>query len=228
MRKKRAFIYDDDPLVLSMLSDFFRSRNYDTLSYLEPHTCPVYMGQNEHCENLRPCGDIFLTDFHLPNMSGLDMILLQEEHGCKVDIRNKAVMSGFMNDGSLSVMEEKKIPFFRKPFKLSDLDKWLAECDTRIDLTQHLGMKRRSIRSEVQIDVSFLTNEHVNVFNGLVANISPEGLKLYTEHELRENQTVRFKTSLPNACSEARVRWVTGGNGLSYTAGLICSSHVQR
>ena len=228
MRKKRIFIFEDNPMILLMLSDYLGAMDYEIISSVEPLSCPVYAEQSGRCDNLRPCTDILLTDFNLPGISGLDMILLQEQRGCRSSLKNKAVMSGNTDKRSLTIMEEKGIRYFQKPFKLSDFKLWLKECDSRIDLSQPLGIKRKSIRNSVHIDVSFLFNGNGPACSGHVADISPEGLRLNTRHELKELQTLVFETALPNSCAEAQVRWVKREDGSPYSAGLQCRSHEAR
>lgn len=224
MRKKRAFIFDDDPMILAMLTELLRGMDYETISHAEPVACPLY-ADHERCDNLRPCCDVLLTDLGLRGMSGLDMILLQQKRGCKRTIKNKAVMSGNIDQKSLTIMIEKGIPYFQKPFRLSDFRNWLKECESRIDLSQPLGIKRTNTRSMVDIDVSFHINEQIDAVNGHVANISNDGINLLTDHELKEDQTITFRTPLPNSCTEAQVRWVSRESGPSFSAGLRCVTY---
>jgi len=225
MRKRRIFIFEDNPMILLMLRDYLGAMDYEIMSSTEPIACPLYLEQSERCDHLHPCTDILLADFNLPVMSGLDMILKQEMRGCRSIIKNKAVMSGNIDQRSLTIMKEKGIHYFQKPFKLSDFKLWLQECDERIDLSQPLGIKRKSIRSRVNIDVSFLTDQQSPACRGQVADISPEGLRLNTSHKLEELQTIIFETTLPNSCVEAQVRWVKRMNGSQFSAGLQCSSY---
>jgi len=50
MRKRRAIIFDDEPVVLLVLKDFFETRGYEVLAFREPVICPVY-GNTTGCTN---------------------------------------------------------------------------------------------------------------------------------------------------------------------------------
>ena len=94
MRKLRVNIFDDDLYNLKMLKLFMRLRDYEILTFDRAAFCPINVVKSDKCDNLNPCADIIITDYQMSEMSGLEMLLHQAQNGCKVDIRNKVVMSG--------------------------------------------------------------------------------------------------------------------------------------
>jgi CheY-like chemotaxis protein len=83
MRKPRAIIYDDDAVVLDMLTQYFVKRSYQVYSYNEPVVCPLYESLADSCENLAPCADVMISDFQMPKMKGTELFQRQAKRGCK-------------------------------------------------------------------------------------------------------------------------------------------------
>ncbi len=101
MRKLRAIIIDDEAFIRSMLKDFFLLRGYEVLSYSDAAmACPLFDRDGDGCSNERPCSDVLLTDFNMPGLNGVELFQHQQTMGCKLDIRNKAVISGYIDDKS--------------------------------------------------------------------------------------------------------------------------------
>jgi YesN/AraC family two-component response regulator len=101
--------------------------------------CPLYEKQTEQCDMAYPCADIVITDFEMPKMNGIELILRQAERGCMVNIKNKAVISGNLDEENRSKIAALGIAFFHKPMNFDELIDWLDACDKRIDLSQRIG-----------------------------------------------------------------------------------------
>src|SRR5512137_1901798 len=135
MRKPRAIIFDDEIFVLNMLKDFFVVRGYEVLSFNDASDiCPVYRTGGETCRNEHPCGDVMIVDFAMPGVNGVDLLELQKQRGCKLDIRNKSIMSGFIDDQNRQRVDAMGCNFIQKPFTLYALTEWLGQCEKRFDL----------------------------------------------------------------------------------------------
>jgi len=145
MRKRRVIIFDDEPVVLLVLKNFFEDRGYEVLSYAEPTVCPVYRSGTD-CANEAPCGDVLLTDYKMPGMNGVELIEAQVRKGCRLTPKNKALLTGFLDDGKSERLRRLGAAFFEKPVLFDELGRWLAECEGRMDLSCELGLRedRRS------------------------------------------------------------------------------------
>ena len=133
MRKRRAIIFDDEPIILLVLKDFLVSRGYEVLLYDEPVECPLYNG-GDSCRSEAPCGDIVLTDYKMPRMNGIELLQAQARNGCKLTAKNKALMTGFMDERKAGEVRELGAAFFEKPLPFDVLGQWLDECEQRMDL----------------------------------------------------------------------------------------------
>jgi hypothetical protein len=69
-------------------------------------------------------------------MNGIEFLNAQTQRGCKLDNRNKAIISGQMDNEQKKIVDRLGCKFFQKPFKLSDLSDWLDECEKRMDLSE--------------------------------------------------------------------------------------------
>ncbi len=221
MRKRRAIIFDDDTVILNLLDTFLSHKGYEVICHSEPIACPVYMLNDEHCPNGKPCADIMLTDFQMPGMNGLELLKLQRDKGCRMDIRNKAIMSGYLDEWELD-FEEMGCAYFRKPFRLSELNPWIRECEERIPLTVPVGAPRKDRRNPVHIPVACSLPSRPEQFSGIVTNVSSSGFCLTTDQALSEDDLLTVNTRLPVSCGQAAVRWIRQLGNTSYMAGCCC------
>jgi DNA-binding response OmpR family regulator len=139
MRKKRAIVFDDDHFILIMFKKFFSSCGYEVLTFNEPTVCPVYEKQTEQCDKEYPCADIVITDFEMPKMNGIELLMHQTNRGCRLTIKNKAVISGSLDEENRKKIEELGGAFFQKPLNFDELTNWIDACEKRIDPSQPVG-----------------------------------------------------------------------------------------
>lgn len=220
MRKRRAIIFDDDRIILKLLNDFLSYKGYEVICFAKPVVCPVYLHDGDRCPNT-PCADIMLTDFKMPGMTGIELLKQQKEKGCRLDMRNKAIMSGFMN-GAETHIPELGCAYFKKPFLLSELDAWIRECEERMPLSVPVGAQRKERREPVHIPVACFLPLRSEQFSGVVTNVSSSGFCLTTDQALSENDFLTLNADLPVSCCQAAVRWIRQLDNMSYMAGCFC------
>jgi CheY-like chemotaxis protein len=119
MRKRRAVLFDDEPVVLLVLTDFFETRGYDVRAFNQPVHCPV-SGIGAACSNVAPCCDIILTDYNMPGMTGIELFQAQARNGCRLDPRNKAMLTGLADDTKRKDIGALGVACFEKPVLLTN------------------------------------------------------------------------------------------------------------
>jgi DNA-binding NtrC family response regulator len=139
MRKIRIILIDDHIMTLQSLGKWLSIGGYEVIPFSEPILCPYNEKITYKCIKANECTDIFLTDFEMPKINGLELLQKQSEISCKLDIKNKAVISGAVDEEIKLQIRKLGYKFFSKPIELSELSDWLKECEKRIDLSEPLS-----------------------------------------------------------------------------------------
>jgi len=224
MRKPRVIIFDDEVFILNMLKEFFLMRGYEVLTYSDPTSiCPIYGQGGDLCSSHDRCCDVMITDFNMPYVKGVELLERQSRKGCKLNIRNKAVISGYIDEQYRMRVLQLGCAFFQKPFNLLMLMEWLAGCEQRIDLSQQVATRRKEQRFDSDREVVFRIPDSDDIVTGIAVNTSPTGLCLKVPTPLHREQAINFHASPFHSCGSASVRWVTKIDRGAYLAGVHCT-----
>ena len=139
MRKIRIIVVDDHVMTVQMMETWLSREGYEVVPFSEPVRCPFSEEDSNECIKKSNCADIYLTDFEMPKINGLELLEKQSQIGCKLNIKNKAVISGAVDHELKVKIEKAGYTFFDKPIELTELSDWLKECEKRIDLSQSLS-----------------------------------------------------------------------------------------
>jgi CheY-like chemotaxis protein len=139
MRKPRAIICDDDGQILNLLQRRLEMLGYEILTAETPMTCAFYREHVDGCPQHDRCTDVLVTDYDMPDMTGLELLEIQHRGGCKLTSRNKALMTGNKDSELKQRAEALGCHFFPKPLLIPTLIAWLKECETRFDLSEPLA-----------------------------------------------------------------------------------------
>ena len=221
MRKPRVIIYDDDAMVLDMLERFFSERGYEVDSYSSVVVCK-YENITGSCENLSPCADIIISDFVMPKMTGIELFQRQLERGCKVDMKMKAIMSGYSDEKLVKQCEKLGCRFFAKPFAFSELSGWLSECEKNFDLSRQLNDRRVTRRYYLKKDIEYRVNPAISkeIFMGITVDKNNEGLGLRIFNPLRSGEEITIIKGFENTPVKGVVKWCRKQGENTYIAGL--------
>jgi CheY-like chemotaxis protein len=220
MRKRRAVIFDDEPIILKVMTYFLSSLKYEVIAFSEPMACPLYNGSAEACPKELPCADIMITDLVMPAMTGVELLRLQTAHGCKLTTKNKAVMSGHLDEEKKKQILELGCGSFEKPISLDVLASWIARCEERMDLSQPIACRRQEARRPEQRPITCTIGTGAAPVSALIINSSAGGLCLQLPETLEVGQTVRIEQETSPALRKAQVRWVRAHEKSVCLAGL--------
>jgi CheY-like chemotaxis protein len=129
-------IFEDDGSVRQVLSAYCSWRGYDVASFATPApACPLLAEGADRCEAPAACCEVLLTDRHMPGADGADLLERQALKGCKVDARNKALLTGAPDAELRERLARLGCALFAKPFVPATLAAWLASCEERLGRT---------------------------------------------------------------------------------------------
>jgi CheY-like chemotaxis protein len=223
MRRRRALVFDDEPLILDLLRQYLSSLGYDVVAASEPVICPLYAENAKTCPRQAPCADILITDSRMPAMNGLEFLRALTSRGCRLKPGNRALLSGYLDGDSVTAAKKMGCAFFDKPINFLRLETWITGCDRRIDLTQPLGDRRR----EDRIPLSGQQPCHVRCANDSMEcstmDVSENGFCLALPLPLEREQLVHVASLSAAAPPRAAfVRWTRRQQDGFYRTGLSC------
>lgn len=128
----RILIFEDDDAARNMLSIFLRAKGYEVLDFPTPATCTLISENKCQCPRSHACADMIITDMNMPGMSGLELVRYQMERGCRIPIRNKAVISAALTPEDEREFHALGCRCLRKPFKLNALLAWVQSVEANI------------------------------------------------------------------------------------------------
>lgn len=138
-RKPRVVVFDDEDSFLNVFKGWLSQKDYEVLAFNNPTVCSFLKEGTDYCKKINPCADIIFTDFDMPEMNGIELLQHQSQRGCKIDKKNKAIVSGYIDDTIKKIIDESGYAFFNKPVDLFVISDWLNECGKRIDLSRPLS-----------------------------------------------------------------------------------------
>lgn len=112
---------------------------YEVLTAESPMTCSFYREHSASCPQHDRCADILITDHNMPGMTGLQLLEMQYQKGCKLTSRNKALMTALDDPELRRQAELLGCCFLPKPMSISTITAWVKECEKRFDLSEPLA-----------------------------------------------------------------------------------------
>lgn len=134
----RVFVFDDNDRMRELIEEILEDRDCEVHAFKDPSLCPVYTGGECGCSDGHVCTDVVITDFHMPVMNGLEFVTALAKKHCRVDPRNRAIISGMWRDDDRARAEKLGCRTFRKPFDFNELNSWLDECERRVQTDRRL------------------------------------------------------------------------------------------
>jgi CheY-like chemotaxis protein len=135
--KPRVLVFEDSDILRSALKHLLEELGYEAFVFSNPGLCPVYDSVNHNCTLNHACADIIISDVNMPVQTGLELMKVRKQKGCKIKYR--ALMSGDWSDPDLQHAQELGCHVFHKPFNLKEMIQWLDDCCERLDPERELS-----------------------------------------------------------------------------------------
>ncbi len=224
MRKPRVIIFDDDAMLLEVMELYFDKWGYEVFPYQSPMSC-LFNGSAGGCKNLASCADLMISDFQMPQITGMELFHFQEQRGCSIGKKMKALMSGQVDEALLKQCNNSGYRFFKKPFSFSELDSWVNECEQNFDLSKQLGGKMPDKRHDFRRNIVYHLNSSSpdETYIALTLNKSFDGLGVRVFDPLYAGQEITILDGLETPNLNGTVIWCNKIGEDSYRAGLRLS-----
>ena len=128
--KMRILVFDDDSTIRVMLRKTLELHGHEVRDYPDAISCPLYLKKECTCSKNHACGDIIITDYNMPGLTGLEFIENQQQNECRVQFY--AVISGFLTKPIVDHARKLGCFVFKKPFNIRDMLTWLDDCERQI------------------------------------------------------------------------------------------------
>lgn len=207
MRKRRVIIFNRDRERLKMMTYYFNVRGgYEVLTYREPLICPVWVSDAD-CSNSSACADIIISDLVIPKMTGIEFFREQSRRGCKVSMKNKAIIVGHFDEIKINEIVEPGYVVFEETIDFHKMTAWLLAREQQMDLSRPLKINRKDQRYESSRNVACIAQPNNRIVTGIAVNMSSSGLCLKTDTPLRQEQIVTVHPDYLIPSQAASVRW---------------------
>lgn len=130
----RVYVFEEDPALLDLLMLYLKNKGHQVQGFMEGYKCPLYLLEECICPAEKPCAEAVIVNTREPNEESIQILLDQEQKGCKLNKRNKAVMSTSFTPELQALIEGNGFSIIKKPFRLSALTDWLDECKGRLQI----------------------------------------------------------------------------------------------
>ena len=138
--KLRVIVLDMDESIRNLITLIAQKKGHEVIALSEPIVCPLYSDLDCCCSQEHACGDLMIISNRMAKMSGLKLIKKQLEGGCKGASQNKLVLSTSpMEDEVFSFANQLGCKLIMEPFKVSEISKWIDECEKKIDPNRRLA-----------------------------------------------------------------------------------------
>jgi DNA-binding NtrC family response regulator len=121
---KYVLLVDDEKDILFLYSECLKSDGYQTISFDNPIEALNYLNKNDNISNC----SLVITDYKMPQMSGLDLVKKIREKDSKSKIKTMLVSAYLKNDLLRDNVDMKKIDkIIEKPIDIDTLKNEVTE-----------------------------------------------------------------------------------------------------
>jgi DNA-binding NtrC family response regulator len=121
---KYVLLVDDEKDILFLYSECLKTDGYQTISFDNPVEALNYLNKNDNISNC----SLVITDYKMPQMSGLDLVKKIREKDSKSKIKTMLVSAYLKNDLLKDNVDMKKIDkIIEKPIDIDKLKNEVTE-----------------------------------------------------------------------------------------------------
>jgi len=121
---KYVLLVDDEKDILFLYSECLKSDGYQTISFDNPIEALNYLNKNDNISNC----SLVITDYKMPQMSGLDLVKKIREKDSKSKVKTMLVSAYLKNDLLKDNVDMKKIDkIIEKPIDIDKLKNEVTE-----------------------------------------------------------------------------------------------------
>ena len=121
---KYVLLVDDEKDILFLYSECLKSGGYQTISFDNPIEALNYLNENDNISNC----SLVITDYKMPQMSGLDLVKKIREKDSKSKVKTMLVSAYLKNDLLKDNVDMKKIDkIIEKPIDIDKLKNEVTE-----------------------------------------------------------------------------------------------------
>lgn len=193
----KAVILDDDPIIQSLLATVLSSEGYTVSSYSSPAECRLFTDPTCPCALKGECPDVIITDWDMPEFSGLDFVEKLKQMRCLC--KNIAMISGFSREEDLLRDVPEGVRVFAKPFSVPRVSSWLRGIREAVADSVLQANRRRYVRYPCRVPVRLFCEKPgmVETFSGVTRNISKGGMRLECTISLASAAKMRLSFTVP-------------------------------
>lgn len=127
---RSIFIVEDDPALRALLTQHLRGGGYEVLEAGDAESAVQHLVQ-------APPFDLLITDVHLPDLSGIELLRLLQAHSPRKPV---LVITGDDDTAiARAAIESGATSYILKPFELSELDAGVAQALRHLELLERVG-----------------------------------------------------------------------------------------
>jgi CheY-like chemotaxis protein len=137
--KLKILVFDHEQSLRQLLKTFLLQLGHEVEVYSDPAVCPLYrdlLNDTCSCPRETPCADVVFAGIDTHGVNAVEFLRVQRNRGCKMLDANKAVMSNYLTSALDQAIATFGCHHIGKPFRLTDIRKWLQECTERLAETK--------------------------------------------------------------------------------------------
>ena len=132
----RAVVLDDEPIIRQLLWTLCDRRGYEVLTFPDPGLCPLDVMDRCPCPPGTVCADLRLSDLHMPEVQGLDLVEDLLAKACVAP--HLGLMSAAWSAAAHARAGRLGCRLFPKPFALAELLAWFDTVEAHVAPTRAL------------------------------------------------------------------------------------------